>query len=148
MVFCGSPPTAPGAAAAGRSADEAHEDESSAGHLLVDLPSVDKEDDGGALIAHRTFFGVTATGTYHPLSAGPVVRAKRSETDSATSTAEVAAPSTTDGPSYMPHRTITEFCMFDNALPDGLYALSLQAAAIELDAAPSRPLLAPLVHVV
>jgi kynurenine formamidase len=27
-------------------------------HLVVDLPSVDREDDGGLLAAHRTFFGV------------------------------------------------------------------------------------------
>ena len=27
-------------------------------HLVVDLPSVDREDDGGALSAHRIFFGV------------------------------------------------------------------------------------------
>jgi arylformamidase len=27
-------------------------------HLVVDLPSVDREDDGGALAAHRVFFGV------------------------------------------------------------------------------------------
>lgn len=27
-------------------------------HLIVDLPSVDPEVDGGALIAHRTFFGI------------------------------------------------------------------------------------------
>lgn len=27
-------------------------------HLLVDLPSVDREDDGGSLAAHRVFFGV------------------------------------------------------------------------------------------
>ena len=27
-------------------------------HLLVDLPSVDKEDDGGALLAHKAFWGI------------------------------------------------------------------------------------------
>ncbi len=27
-------------------------------HLLIDLPSVDKEVDGGALLSHRAFFGV------------------------------------------------------------------------------------------
>jgi arylformamidase len=31
-------------------------------HLLVDLPSVDREDDGGLLSAHRTFFDLPSTG--------------------------------------------------------------------------------------
>lgn len=31
-------------------------------HLLVDLPSVDREEDGGALAAHRIFWGLPATG--------------------------------------------------------------------------------------
>ncbi len=30
-------------------------------HLLVDLPSVDKEVDGGALLSHRVFFGVPSS---------------------------------------------------------------------------------------
>ena len=30
-------------------------------HLLLDLPSVDKEVDGGALESHRAFFGVDST---------------------------------------------------------------------------------------
>lgn len=123
-------PEGTAAAAAGSSGAS---DERSTGHLLVDLPSVDKEDDGGALIAHRTFFGVTSSGTYHPLSSGPAI-----------AEAKAATPPAASG-SYMPRRTITELCFFDDSLPDGLYALSLQAAPIELDAAPSRPLLAPLV---
>jgi len=31
-------------------------------HLLIDLPSVDKEKDGGALSAHKTFWGLTGEG--------------------------------------------------------------------------------------
>jgi kynurenine formamidase len=32
-------------------------------HLVLDLPSADRLDDGGALAAHRCFFGMPATGT-------------------------------------------------------------------------------------
>jgi kynurenine formamidase len=32
-------------------------------HLLVDLPSVDPEEDGGALAAHRAFWGLPAQST-------------------------------------------------------------------------------------
>lgn len=32
-------------------------------HLLVDLPSIDKEDDGGKLPAHRTFWSFSGAGT-------------------------------------------------------------------------------------
>ena len=33
-------------------------------HLLIDLPSVDKEVDGGALLSHRIFFGVPSSPRY------------------------------------------------------------------------------------
>lgn len=33
-------------------------------HILIDLPSVDKEDDGGALASHKIFFK-SSTGEYH-----------------------------------------------------------------------------------
>ena len=75
-------------------------------HLLIDLPSVDKEVDGGALLSHKMFFGVP------------------------------------DAPRL--NATITEFVYTPNSSPDGLYALSLQVAPFDLDAAPSRPVLFPL----
>lgn len=34
-------------------------------HLLIDLPSVDKEKDGGALLAHKAFWGYPETPRYH-----------------------------------------------------------------------------------
>lgn len=37
-------------------------DDSGAQHLLTDLPSLDREDDGGGLAAHRIFWGVAAQG--------------------------------------------------------------------------------------
>lgn len=75
-------------------------------HLLIDLPSVDREVDGGALVSHRVFFGVPD------------------------------APR--DG------ATITEFIYIENRVSDGLYALNLQVAPMDLDASPSRPVLFPL----
>lgn len=41
-------------------------------------------------------------------------------------------------------RTVTELAAVPPEVPDGRYALSLQIAPLELDAAPSRPLLYPL----
>lgn len=125
------------------------DDESSAGHLLVDLPSVDREDDGGALIAHRSFFGVAATGDASKLSAGAVLpvpkltTAEAAGTGAGAGTAGAATPSA-GSVGYMPRRTVTELCFFPTSVIDGLFALNLQCANIELDAAPSRPLLAPL----
>lgn len=146
-------------------------DAGSAGHLLVDLPSVDREDDGGALIAHRSFFGVTAAGEASALSSGAVLppasaasgasaagadaeaealSAAASGVDNAsgdadsTTAAKTAAAGAAGPAGYMPRRTVTEICFFPDSVSDGLYALNLQCANVELDAAPSRPLLAPL----
>tara|TARA_B100001564_G_scaffold301397_1_gene268713 strand:- start:257 stop:733 length:477 start_codon:yes stop_codon:yes gene_type:complete len=75
-------------------------------HLLIDLPSIDKEMDGGALASHKVFFGVP------------------------------------DAP--RPVATITEFVYIETDVSDGLYALNLQVAPMDLDASPSRPVLFPL----
>lgn len=75
-------------------------------HLLLDLPSVDREEDGGELLAHKAFW------TY---PGNPRKKA-----------------------------TITEMIYIDNVVPDGLYLLQIQIAALELDASPSRPYLFPL----
>ncbi len=72
-------------------------------HLLFDTPSVDKEVDGGALLAHRAFWNY---------------------------------PEKTNTT-----RTITELIYIPNSVYDGPYLLNLQVAAIENDAAPSRPVL-------
>ncbi|HCN04546.1 MAG TPA: hypothetical protein DIS79_02915 [Bacteroidetes bacterium] len=76
-------------------------------HLLVDLPSVDPEEDSGALAAHKMFW-------QWPW-----------------------AP--------RPERTITELICVPDEAPTGLYALVFNAAAFDGDAAPSRPLIHPLV---
>lgn len=80
-------------------------------HFLVDLPSVDKESDGGALLGHSAFWGVPPKKT----------------------------------PAHLSHRTITELCYVPDHVEDGVYLLDLQVAPIDLDAAPSRPLLYRLV---
>ena len=72
-------------------------------HLLVDLPSVDREEDGGALAAHRAFWNYPQAPRYEA--------------------------------------TITELIYVPDACTDGLYWLNLQAAALDNDAAPSRPIL-------
>lgn len=74
-------------------------------HLLVDLPSVDREEDGGILEAHHRFWNVP------------------------------------DDPQL--HKTITELIYVPNEIKDGVYLLNLQVAAIENDAAPSRPVIFP-----
>ncbi|HZV67903.1 MAG TPA: cyclase family protein [Saprospiraceae bacterium] len=75
-------------------------------HLLLDLPSVDREEDGGALAAHKAFWKYPEN---------PRINA-----------------------------TITELIYVDNVVPDGLYLLQIQIAALELDASPSRPFIYPL----
>lgn len=77
-------------------------------HLLLDLPSVDREVDKGLLAAHHIFWKV---GEGY----------KKSE-------ARKSA-------------TITEMVYVADIIKDGLYLLNLQVAPLELDAAPSRPVL-------
>ena len=88
-------------------------------HLVLDLPSVDREDDGGQLLAHRAFWGLPRRGDDAPAAeAGPAQSA-------------------------LCPRTITELAYIPDAVPDGPYLLALHVAPIELDAAPSRPLVLP-----
>ncbi|WP_422858825.1 cyclase family protein [Flagellimonas sp. S174] len=72
-------------------------------HLLVDLPSVDKERDGGQLASHKAFWNI--------------------------------------GTKERSDATITELIYVPNTVKDGMYALNLQVAPFENDAAPSRPVL-------
>lgn len=82
-------------------------------HLLLDLPSVDREEDNGALAAHRIFWDLPAAGHGMPDSSEA--------------------------------RTITEMIYVDDEIADGLYMLNLQIPHFMLDAAPSRPILFPLI---
>lgn len=83
-------------------------------HLLVDLPSVDREEDQGGLRAHRIFWQVVAG-------------------------ERVVAPDAVSR-----RWTITEMIYVPDDVADGLYVLNLQAAPFVLDAAPSRPVLYPV----
>ncbi len=84
-------------------------------HLIVDLPSVDRSEDGGRLAAHRIFWGLDAGET-------KLKQARRADC------------------------TITELAYVDDSIPDGIYLLNLQIAPFAADAAPSRPMLYPLVR--
>lgn len=75
-------------------------------HLLIDQPSVDKEEDAGALAAHRVFWQ------------WPQAPRK--------------------------HATITELICVPDAVSNGPYVLCLNASLFDADAAPSRPVLFPL----
>lgn len=78
-------------------------------HLLIDLPSVDPEEDDGALTAHRIYWNYPAS------------------------------PRTS--------ATITELIYVDAAVGDGCYLVDLNAAPFDGDAAPSRPMIYPVMSV-
>jgi arylformamidase len=85
-------------------------------HLLIDVPSVDKEDDGGKVAAHRAFW--------------QFFDEKNEKNDE-----------NTEGPPSRQNATITEMIYVPNHVKDGLYLLNLQIPSFELDAAPSKPVL-------
>jgi arylformamidase len=76
-------------------------------HLIIDLPSVDPEWDGGALAAHHVFWQYPAN--------------------------------------TRTNASITEFAFIPNELNDGQYLLKLNIGNFESDAAPSRPVLYPII---
>lgn len=83
-------------------------------HLVVDVPSLDRADDGGRLLCHRVFWGMREPGAH-------------------------------DASCDRPQATVTEFASIPSHVPDGTYLLNLQIAPFMADAAPSRPLLYPVV---
>jgi arylformamidase len=89
-------------------------------HLLIDLPSVDKEDDGGKVAAHRAFW------QFFEGKNEKIVE-------------------NTEGPFFRKNATITEMIYVPNNIKDGFYLLNLQIPSFELDAAPSKPILYALV---
>jgi arylformamidase len=81
-------------------------------HLLVDIPSVDPEEDNGELVSHRLFWGIQERSQQFTL------------------------------PPLRPNNTITELIYVPDSVADGLYALWIQPAGFDGDAAPSWPLIA------
>jgi arylformamidase len=81
--------------------------------LVVDLPSLDRADDGGHLAAHRVYWGL-------PPGSDDATQATRGRA------------------------LVTELAYVPDSVPDGLYLLDLQVPAFGADAAPSRPVLYPL----
>jgi len=84
--------------------------------LVVDLPSLDRADDGGRLAAHREYWGL-------PPGSEDATQATRGRA------------------------LVTELAYVPDSLPDGLYLLDLQVPAFGSDAAPSRPVLYPLLSI-
>ena len=87
-------------------------------HLVVELPSLDRLEDGGMLTAHRIFFGLP------PRSA------------------QVRLPVASDA--QRPQATVTELAQIPVTLQSGPGFLQIQAPALQGDAVPSRPLWFPL----
>lgn len=80
-------------------------------HLLLDLPSVDREWDKGKLSVHKGFWNILTKDNKNDFS-------------------EVRK-----------NATITELIFVDNEIKDGVYLLNLQIPSLEIDAAPSKPVL-------
>ncbi len=83
-------------------------------HFLIDLPSVDREEDDGLLLSHHTFWNYPAYGT--------------------TATEE-------DLKNVRSHQSITELIYVPDTVKDGSYFLNLQIASFDLDVSPSKPVL-------
>ena len=83
-------------------------------HLCIDIPSLDRINDGGALASHHMFWDI-------PLGENTLKNKK---------------------PSL---KTITELAYIKPDIQDGFYVINLQVSNFELDAAPSKPLLYPVI---
>ncbi len=80
-------------------------------HLLLDLPSVDRESDKGKLSVHKGFWNILTKNDQNDFS------------------------------KVRKNATITELIFVDNQIKDGLYLLNLQIPPLEIDAVPSKPVL-------
>lgn len=83
-------------------------------HFLIDLPSVDREEDKGALLSHHKFWNYPPYGT---------------------------DASEEDLKSVRQNCTISELLFIPNAIKDGDYFLNLQTVSFDLDVSPSKPVL-------
>ena len=89
-------------------------------HLLTDFPSVDPEEDSGALAAHRIWWNVPS----------------REET--------LADPDGLWMKNVRWNACISEMVYVPNLVEDGLYLLHIQTPSLRSDAVPSKPVLYPL----
>lgn len=80
-------------------------------HLLLDLPSVDREWDKGKLSVHKGFWNILTKDNKNDFS------------------------------QVRKNATITELIFVDNEIKDGFYLLNLQIPSLEIDAVPSKPVL-------
>lgn len=94
-------------------------------HLLIDLPSVDREEDGGKLSAHKAYWQYPADGQ------NLVKNGKRDEQFKVSRVEDFKRKKC----------TITELIYVKNEIQDGLYLLNLQILSLEMDASPSKPVL-------
>ncbi|WP_338791627.1 cyclase family protein [Bernardetia sp. MNP-M8] len=84
-------------------------------HLLLDLPSVDREWDKGKLSVHKGFWNIL--------------------------TNSLDKNSKNDFSQVRKNATITELIFADNKIKDGIYLLNIQIPSLEIDAVPSKPVL-------
>ncbi len=82
-------------------------------HLLLDLPSVDRESDKGKLSVHRGFWNILNNDDNNKSDFSKVRK----------------------------NATITELIFVDNQIKDGIYLLNILIPSLETDAAPSKPIL-------
>ena len=94
-------------------------------HLLIDLPSVDREQDGGQLLAHRAFWK-------YPANEQMEVKNEKGAKQNGLRRVDDFERK---------NCTITELIYVANSIKDGLYLLNLQIAPLEVDASPSKPVL-------
>jgi arylformamidase len=95
-------------------------------HLLIDLPSVDREVDGGRLEAHHTFWNYSKNSSKDPGTKVPSVEGYREDEGNK---------------GIQTHKTITELVYIPDHIPDGQYLLNIQITSLETDASPSKIML-------
>ena len=94
-------------------------------HLLLDLPSVDREEDEGKLLSHKAFW-------QYPVNGQNLVKNEKTDEQKIQSRVQDLKRK---------NCTITELIYVTNEIKDGLYLLNLQIASFEIDASPSKPVL-------
>lgn len=87
-------------------------------HFLIDLPSIDREEDKGELLSHHKFWNY------------PAYKSTYAEKDLV---------------QVRQYATISELLYIPNKVTNGYYFLNLQTINIDLDVSPSKPLIYPII---